>query len=558
MKITKTSNMSEAEILKCLAASKIGLSILLEGEAYCENPSSSWVRVETKDKVKNMCFCNEGYGKPIKNYCPYCGSGLSRNFFKIPTLQYIEETSKKVDDYIAAHKEPDDDSSRFYAIVLKVDKEVLYDRFYVEQHPDYEFGIRIKKVTITAVAKKDGIYLDGKMSKYVDIIPGVSSAAYDIKRGVACEGDMFKIFNLSSHTKKYNVLIDFDGASNMLDFLFKHPDFAKRTAFMEVFSSFETKMSHNSFFMLYLYTYASYPVIEFLAKMGYSRLINQALAKIANSYNKENMQDNAEKLTKVFNPYATSGKFSLSIPKYIGDFLQQTDAGYKSFETWSDIYAYEPLSKENFMDYVTSDEYFAIRDDMHKIPNIQKYGYKIAKLTRYIIKQSELLKHSPSRVIGTMTDYLQMNELMGTTPDEYPANIEDVHNKTMAAYTASKNKLNDEAIAKYKKAAEKLIPESSDFTIVIPACTYDFIEEGNRQHNCVASYAQRVAKGTCFVFFVRRKEDPSASYITAEYKNGSAYQVLERNNRPVGNPNAYEYAKEFCRKLSKDITFRTI
>ena len=50
---------------------------------------------------------------------------------------------------------------------------------------------------------------------------------------------------------------------------------------------------------------------------------------------------------------------------------------------------------------------------------------------------------------------------------------------------------------------EKCILESKEFAIICPKTTNDFAEEGNRQHNYVASYVHQVVKGNCTVFFIK-------------------------------------------------------
>lgn len=558
MIISKNSTIPETELLDLIKKSNIGITLKTKPHLTYET-DSYWANYKENAEKESICFCQDPKGTKINNYCPYCGNGLTRTMCELATNDYTAELAKqeeKVKEEVKEYEKKVGHTLRIWRHFDKDKKKKLYDKYYICQHPDYEYRIIIKKITIEATTKKNEICLTGKLERYIEIVPGEFCKAYKLVRGEAVEMDLFKAFNLSSNTKRYDVNIDWENASNMLDFMTAHPDFTKRTAFLEVFNAYESLMYKNSFFMIYMYFYSEYPVVEFLAKMGYNKIINDALKSIANADNRETMKKTADELTKVFNPSGTSGKISLMIPKYMGDFLNRIKANYRDFAIWSDIYAYEPLSKENFEEYISSKEYFAISGSLSQIANLQKYGYKLFKVSKYIVKQSELLKMSVSSIIQNLIDYRRINELLGTTPDDYPADIEDFHNKAVKSYSMAKNKIDDAKISKVKSYAEKYIPENEEYTIVIPESVYDFVEEGNRQHNCVASYAPRVVNEKCLVFFVRKKEEPDMNYITAEYNYGKLYQIREKNNRPVVNNDAIKYAELFCEKLSHDKFFK--
>jgi len=140
----------------------------------------------------------------------------------------------------------------------------------------------------------------------------------------------------------------------------------------------------------------------------------------------------------------------------------------------------------------------------------------------------------------------------------YPSDIKDIHDKTANAFRLVKDKVINDAIEKVAVELEKYIPESKEFTIVCPKNTNDFVEEGNRQHNCVASYAHSVANGDCAIFFVRKKDDVDKNYITAEYRRKSLYQIKYKNNQTVTSQEAIDFAKAFCKNLSKTSKFRDI
>lgn len=562
---TKNSNISDEEIFECLKREKVAIDFITDFNfEYDPTPPvtsrSSELMVNKTSKL--FCFCEKGKDKDLKDFCPYCGNGIYHRITEITTkeaaashaTQYriYRETIEKYDNengchhYIGWHRSYDDKKVK------------IYDKFFVVKHPDYPHGIIIKKIIIHAQAKGKDLNLTAKMDKFIEIIPGERCEAYNVKKTGNEKMDLFTAFNLSSNTAKYDISIDWQGADNMLDFLTINNDFAKRTGFKEVFNNDAGELYKNSFFMLYMYTYSEYPVIEMLAKMGYTKIIAEALRDVSKSYNRENMRKRADELTKVFNPYGTTGKLSLTIPKYVGDYLRDVGASYRDFENWSDIYSYEKLSKENFEKFISSEEYAKTYSSFNAIANLMKYKYTLFKLMTYITKQMNLLKCSVRDVVTLIKDYQNTIELLGVEPDMYPANIRDVHDKAVASYQLVKNKCNDEKIKRLSDIAKKYIPENENYTIILPENTVDFVNEGERQHNCVATYVRSVVENRCFVFFVRKKEDPTRNYITAEYRRNSLYQIKEKNNHTVTNKEAIDFAKKFCEKLSKDTTFREI
>lgn len=77
--------------------------------------------------------------------------------------------------------------------------------------------------------------------------------------------------------------------------------------------------------------------------------------------------------------------------------------------------------------------------------------------------------------------------------------------------------------------------EDDNFTIVVPQTTKDFFNEATHQNNCVYNiYMNKVARGDTNVVFIRKKSNPSKSYITCEITNrGYIQQYLLANNSRV-------------------------
>lgn len=89
-----------------------------------------------------------------------------------------------------------------------------------------------------------------------------------------------------------------------------------------------------------------------------------------------------------------------------------------------------------------------------------------------------------------------------------------------------------------------------NFEVFIPNSKEDFIDEANQQHNCVfRTYYPDVVSGKLFIVFIRRKDNPTHSYITCEIRNGRIQQYLKACN----NADMDALDKKFYRAYSKHL-----
>lgn len=113
-------------------------------------------------------------------------------------------------------------------------------------------------------------------------------------------------------------------------------------------------------------------------------------------------------------------------------------------------------------------------------------------------------------------------------------------------YVSWKNKeLNERLAAAQEPKKEWLSFEDDNFIVIVPITSDEFVQEANAQNNCVNSwYKERVANKETHVVFVRKKSNPSKSYITCEVSNdGYIRQFLLVNNKQCdGAPEV-----NFCR-----------
>lgn len=552
-------------------------------EPELESVSNSFYgrNVYFKIKPKNgnysiLCSCEDSNQEVQMNTtpsCPYCGAVLRGNWdsskrFLISTknaAKIKKENEDKIPNNYHIRFSPITTSYYDVCYAAKT-SEVLFQTYYVRKKPDSEIGIDIVRYTLSIVSNDGQLEKVEKYDNFAEIIPGSTVRAYKLTKTKGEEEiDFFDAFHITSDNIYTDESIYFEGAVSMIDFMAKNIEFSNRTGFTEILKSCHSDIPENSLFLLYMYLYSEYPVIELLAKMGYYNLIFGLIKDICQSYKRSDIRAKVEKLGDLLNQ-TTKGSAALAIPKYIGEFLNAKNAGIEEYMTWVSLNEYCPISKENFEAIISHEAYFYLNlyNKFVRIPDIIKYGYTIQQVFKYLIKQyqkTEQIKVSSdsaygrnyssfSSLVECWKDYLQMCEIMGIEAVKFPQDVIKMHNDIIAAKVEMDNLERDKKLALIADQYGDYKTTSKYLDVVVPRSINDFITEGNNNHNCVGSYASRVESGTCRIFFIRRKDYIEKSYITAECRqNGELGQCYYRNNQVVTDYTEIEFAKAFCKYI---------
>lgn len=125
----------------------------------------------------------------------------------------------------------------------------------------------------------------------------------------------------------------------------------------------------------------------------------------------------------------------------------------------------------------------------------------------------------------------------------YPSNIKEAHDNAEKQVEIVKNKKFNSAISKRYKTLIKNKFNNKKY-IIFPAKNVEaLVDESSQQNNCVRTYAERVAKGECDIYFMRYLESENKSLVTVEVRNNKVVQKRTKNN--------FETTKEQDRFLSK-------
>ena len=120
------------------------------------------------------------------------------------------------------------------------------------------------------------------------------------------------------------------------------------------------------------------------------------------------------------------------------------------------------------------------------------------------------------------------------------------------AYRIHEDALINKGIAiNQQKRLKALSFENETFVVVVPMTKEELRTEGELQHNCVGSYADKIAEGNRNVVFIRRKSNPTAPYITCDiYNDSTINQYLVKCNYRTSAEDALEFKRLYQQHLS--------
>jgi hypothetical protein len=131
-------------------------------------------------------------------------------------------------------------------------------------------------------------------------------------------------------------------------------------------------------------------------------------------------------------------------------------------------------------------------------------------------------------------DYLRFAKILGLDLNNnryaFPKNLKEEHDKLEAQYEIQSKILIQKAIIKRGKELLTNKYQNNKF-IILPARTLkEMQDESKQQNNCVRTYAEKYAEGTCDIYFMRDIKKPKKSLVTVEVKNNRVVQSRIKNN----------------------------
>lgn len=112
----------------------------------------------------------------------------------------------------------------------------------------------------------------------------------------------------------------------------------------------------------------------------------------------------------------------------------------------------------------------------------------------------------------------------------YPKEIKVSHDNLLKQIEIKKNQKMDKKIGRIAKKISCTRYENNKY-IIFPADSYkSLISESKQQNNCVRTYAEKVANGECYIYFMRLSNDIKHSLVTVEVRDKKIVQKRTKNN----------------------------
>lgn len=198
--------------------------------------------------------------------------------------------------------------------------------------------------------------------------------------------------------------------------------------------------------------------------------------------------------------------------------------------TYTQLKLLQLLKEPNINKIRYLERYVTYGDNINDLQEISEY----ISLNRFI-KYSKICRRKVPTYL--YKDYLRFAKLLGLDLKNnryaFPKNLREEHDKLESQYEIQSKKLIQAAIVKRNK--ELLINKYKNKNyIILPAPTLKALQdESKQQNNCVRTYAEKYAQGTCDIYFMRDIKNQKKSLVTVEVKNNKVVQSrIKYNNSP--------------------------
>lgn len=192
---------------------------------------------------------------------------------------------------------------------------------------------------------------------------------------------------------------------------------------------------------------------------------------------------------------------------------------------------------------------------------IEVFGVKVTRRIVFDYLPTQMTE-TYSNIELMLSDWLDYTEECRTlqynmedTMVLYPKKLLHSHSITSRKIEKRKTMMVDKQIRhRYKSDRPKYEYRSGDYMVMLPRNQTDLINEGKRLCHCVGGYDKRVASGSTTILFIRRRNDPSVPFVTAEFSDGRVAQIRAYKNG-VPDEDTMKFFEEYKAKiLSKFMT----
>ncbi|MBQ8848980.1 MAG: PcfJ domain-containing protein [Clostridia bacterium] len=284
----------------------------------------------------------------------------------------------------------------------------------------------------------------------------------------------------------------------------------------------------------YLRTYLSYPILEYLVKLKFTRLATYIVYGDSSGHHftdwEHLINTNGKNITEV-----------LGVEKKHIQFLRQVDPGIKQFKMIKAMLNDGIVPDTELMKWCSQKD---VEQSEHiTIPLRFMTPYKLMKYANDQFTTHRRKTYGDggyyrlSDVLSDYKDYLCMSEALGHDMKSsfvlYPNNLKEAHDRVNELTKAETTKAYDRKIAKmFNGLQSRYGYNKMGFMVLPPATSKDISREGDKLHHCVGRYIPSVVKEECIILFIRKASAPKKPYCTVEIRNGNIVQARIQNNDP--------------------------
>ena len=179
---------------------------------------------------------------------------------------------------------------------------------------------------------------------------------------------------------------------------------------------------------------------------------------------------------------------------------------------------------------------------------------RLSKLVSYLNRQDG--ESSISEKVGIYRDYLRecvaLNYDMKDKSILFPKSLYRAHERTMQLMDYEKNREVYDAFGKRVKKLKKLAFSEGGLMVKVPSEAAELKQEGQRLHHCVGGYIGNMAAGKTVILFIRRTEKPDEPFYTLEYRDGEIVQCRTKNNASYKeNPEVLEFTGKWLKHIKE-------
>ena len=152
-----------------------------------------------------------------------------------------------------------------------------------------------------------------------------------------------------------------------------------------------------------------------------------------------------------------------------------------------------------------------------------------------------------------LSEYLDLCKTMGKEPQkvnnfmrEY-CEIRNEYEQKKAEYDDARLRNN------YAKHANAFNFTFGEYSIVLPTCAQDIVDEGRNMHHCVGGYVDRVVENSTYIVFVRKTDTPTECYLTCQVDtDGDIGQYYLAYDRRISSAEDIAFREAFQNHLKNN------